>query len=84
MLVVSSKEMVFLSLCIAIMHYQICKLKTTTAMHTAGSANRLNTVIIIIISSFYSVLYFNVLTQQLQEPITESAQDNKCTKICLS
>jgi hypothetical protein len=31
-----------------------------------------------------SILYFNVLTQQLQEPITESAQDNnKYTKICL-
>jgi hypothetical protein len=29
-----------------------------------------------------SILYFNVLTQQLQEPITESAQgNNKCTKI---
>jgi Sec-independent protein secretion pathway component TatC len=71
------------------MHYQICKLNTTTTMHTAGSANRLNTliiiiIIIIIISSFFSDLYFNVLTQQLQEPITESAQDNKCTKICLS
>jgi hypothetical protein len=24
-----------------------------------------------------SVLYFNVLTQQLQEPITESAQEDK-------
>jgi hypothetical protein len=31
-----------------------------------------------------SILYFNVLTQQQQEPITESAQENnKCTKICL-
>jgi hypothetical protein len=31
-----------------------------------------------------SILYFNVLTRQLQEPITESAQENnKCTKICL-
>jgi hypothetical protein len=31
-----------------------------------------------------SVLYFNVLTQQLQESITESAQDNnKRTKTCL-
>jgi hypothetical protein len=28
-----------------------------------------------------SILYFNVLTQQLQEPFTESAQDNNiCTK----
>jgi hypothetical protein len=24
-----------------------------------------------------SILYFNVLTQQLQEPITESAQEDK-------
>jgi hypothetical protein len=26
---------------------------------------------------FNSILYFNVLTQQLQEPITESAQEDK-------
>jgi hypothetical protein len=26
---------------------------------------------------FNSILYFNVLTQQIQEPITESAQENK-------
>jgi hypothetical protein len=33
---------------------------------------------------FNSILYFNVLTQQQREPITESAQENnKCTKICL-
>jgi hypothetical protein len=29
-----------------------------------------------------TIIYFNVLTQQLLEPVTESAQDNnKCTKI---
>jgi hypothetical protein len=28
----------------------------------------------VIIIQFNSILYFNVLTQQLQEPITESAQ----------
>jgi hypothetical protein len=28
-------------------------------------------------SILYSILYFNVLTQQLQEPITESAQEDK-------
>jgi hypothetical protein len=26
---------------------------------------------------FYSILYFNLLTQQLQEPITESAQEDE-------
>jgi hypothetical protein len=26
---------------------------------------------------FFPILYFNVLTQQLQEPITESAQEDK-------
>jgi hypothetical protein len=31
----------------------------------------------IIIIQFNSILYFNVLTQQLQEPITESAQEDK-------
>jgi hypothetical protein len=25
------------------------------------------------------ISYFNVLAQRLQEPITESAQENKCT-----
>jgi hypothetical protein len=30
-----------------------------------------------IVIQFNSVLYFNVLTQQLQEPITESAQEDK-------
>jgi hypothetical protein len=29
------------------------------------------------IIQFNSVLYFNVLTQQLQEPITESAQEDE-------
>jgi hypothetical protein len=30
---------------------------------------------------FNSILYFNVLTQQQQEPVTESAQENsKCTR----
>jgi hypothetical protein len=37
--------------------------------------NNNNTGIIII--QFNSVLYFNVLTQRLQEPITESAQEDK-------
>jgi hypothetical protein len=27
-----------------------------------------------------TIIYFNMLTQQLQESITESARDNKCTK----
>jgi hypothetical protein len=31
----------------------------------------------IIIIQFNSILYFNVLTQQLQEPVTESAQEDK-------
>jgi uncharacterized membrane protein len=31
-------------------------------------------IIIIIIVQFNSILYFNVLTQQLQQPVTESAQ----------
>jgi hypothetical protein len=36
----------------------------------------------VILVLFNSILYFNVLTQQQQEPITESAQENnKCTKI---
>jgi hypothetical protein len=34
-------------------------------------------IIIIIIIQFNAILYFNVLTQQLQEPITESAQEDK-------
>jgi hypothetical protein len=35
-------------------------------------------------NNFNSILYFNVLTQQQLEPITESAhENNKCTKICL-
>jgi hypothetical protein len=33
--------------------------------------------IIIIIIQFNAILYFNVLTQQLQEPITESAHEDK-------
>jgi hypothetical protein len=37
--------------------------------------------VVLIIIQFNSILYFNVLTQQQQEPITESAQENnKCTK----
>jgi hypothetical protein len=28
-------------------------------------------------SIFNSIIYFNVLTQQLQEPITESAQEDE-------
>jgi hypothetical protein len=31
----------------------------------------------ILIIQFNSIIYFNVLTQQLQEPITESAQEDK-------
>jgi hypothetical protein len=34
-------------------------------------------IIITIIIQFNSILYFNVLIQQLQEPITESAQEDK-------
>jgi hypothetical protein len=35
------------------------------------------TIIIVIIINFNSIFYFNVLTQQLQEPISESAQEDK-------
>jgi hypothetical protein len=38
----------------------------TTTATTAAAKNNNN-----------SILYFNVLTQQLQEPITESAQEDK-------
>jgi hypothetical protein len=46
----------------------------------AGMSSR-STSILLLIIQFNSVLYFNVLTQQQQKPITESAQENnKCTK----
>jgi hypothetical protein len=47
--------------------------------HVSGGYHKCLLLIIIII--IISILYFNLLTQQLQEPITESAQgNNKCTK----
>jgi hypothetical protein len=42
---------------------------------TAGAATTTKTTSTII--QFNSILYFNVLTQQLQEPIAESAQEDK-------
>jgi hypothetical protein len=38
---------------------------------------QLEVVVVIIIIQLNSILYFNVLTQQLQEPITKSAQVDK-------
>jgi hypothetical protein len=53
------------------------KTVTKTRQELNAEVMVITTSTIIVIIQFNSILYFNVLTQQLQEPITESAQEDK-------
>jgi hypothetical protein len=55
--------------------------KSNWGMKHRSDLRKSNIIIIIITTTTIiksnSILYFNMLTQQLQEPITESAQEDK-------